>query len=446
MAIRPAKKRYEHADLAKPEYRAWVRFLEESEHWSAGQIEQYEFEQVQKLVRHAFENTSGYRASMQRSEVTPADLRTLDDIRRLPFVTKEDMRDELDSFSAPWPERVRVTTGGSTGIPFGFYRDSTAFARELASKAHQYHRVGWREGDRQLVLRGLPISAADHMEYVPDFEELRCSSYHLTPDYMQRFYERALEYQPQWLRCYPSSGHVFAHFLDERGLRLPSVRGVLCASENLYDFQHTLLQKVFGPRIFSHYGHFELAALAGFCEYQSTYHVLPQYGYVELLGTDGEPVTMPGAMGEIVATSFLMYATPFIRYRTRDFAVLKSFGCPACGRPYQVWERIEGRLQEFVQTRTGRLISMTAINMHDGTFDGVQQFQFHQAEAGKLTLRYVPRASCAAAALAFMQRRLTQKFGDDVELRLKAVSEIPPTGRGKHRFLIQELKLEFGDA
>ena len=434
-----------HADLMNPHYRSWLQFLQRSESWSAARIAIYQLDQLKRVVLHAYENCPAYRKLFDREGIAPEDIQSPDDIKKLPFVRKEDLRDHLEEFSCPWPDRKYATTGGSTGIPFGFYRDDIAFGRELASKAHQYHRIGWSEGDRQLVLRGLPIDTPDHMTYVPEFEELRCSSYHLTPDAIETFYLRALEYQPKWLRCYPSSGYVFARFLDERDWKIPSIEGVLCASENLYEFQRKLMQKVFGENVFSHYGHYELAVLAGYCEHSPTYHVLPQYGYAELLDSHGERVRTPGQIGEVVATSFLMYATPMIRYRTRDFAVFKSSGCGECGRPYEVWDRIEGRLQEFVVTRTGRLISMTAINMHDRTFDGVRQFQFHQQERGKLTLNYVPRPECDDSALSFLRSRLFEKLGKDISLHLQAVEEIPLTARGKHRFLIQELPVEFHD-
>lgn len=434
-----------HSDLRNPEYVAWLQFLERSEAWSRQEIEQYQLDQLRRVLAHAYSHTTGYRAKLDQAGVSPESIRSLNDVSRLPLVTRSDIRDGLNQFTAPWPDAEYVTTGGSSGIPLGFYRNRDAFAKELASKAHQYHRMGWREGDRQLVLRGLPIDASDGIDYVKEFEELRCSSYHLTDESMERYYRRALEYQPAWLRCYPSAGFLFARFLEERGWRIPSIQGVLCASENLYNGQRELLERLFG-RVFSHYGHYELAVLAGYCEHEPSYHVLPQYGYAELIDSAGRPVTTPGVAGEIVATSFLMYATPFIRYRTGDRAVLKGFGCEQCGRPYPVWQRVEGRLQEFVQTGTGRLISMTAVNMHDGTFDHVRQFQFWQSRKGEVTLQYVPRITCDAAAIECMRAQLMKKFGSDVKLELVRVEAIPLTTRGKHRFLIQELELEHGDA
>jgi phenylacetate-CoA ligase len=434
-----------HADLQNKDYVAWRQFLSDSDRWTRDQIADYQLRELKRITRHAYENTAGYHALYQEAGVHPSDIHSLEDFRRLPYVDKEMLRDRLEEFSAPVEGRTHITTGGSTGIPCGMYRDPQCFSKELASKAHQYSRVGWQEGDRQFVLRGLPVGTPDHMTLVSEFNELRCSSYHLMPEWMERFVQRAWEYRPDWLRCYPSSGYIFACFLKERGREFPPLKGILCASENLYDFQKQLLSDVFHTRVFSHYGHYELAVLAGFCEHKDTYHVLPQYGFAELLDQAGQPVTQPGQMGEVVATSFLMQATPFIRYRTRDFAVLAGEESPSCGRPYQVWSRIEGRLQEFLVTGTGRHISMTAINFHDDIFDHIQQFQFHQRLKGFATFRFIPKKTCAPAIVADMKRRLLVKLGEDLVLEMNEVADIPVTGRGKHRFLIQELSLTYGD-
>ena len=434
-----------HSDLRNSEYVSWRRFLQNSDAWNAQEIAEYQFRQLQRILAHAYTNTIGYRQLFEDHGLHPDDLRAITDLTRFPFITKELIRDQLHIFSTTDTNRSYVTTGGSTGIPFGFYRNHTAFSRELASKAHQYARVGWREGDRQLVFRGLPVASPDHMQYVGDFEELRCSSYHLTDEQMRTYYEAALRYRPEWIRCYPSTGTIFADFINTNNLRLDGIKGVLCASENLYDWQKGRLQEAFCARVFSHYGHYELAVLAGFCEYADTYHVLPQYGYAELVAGNGQLVTTTGELGEIVATSFLMTNTPFIRYRTRDFAVLDAWTCDKCARPYQIWKKIEGRLQEFIVTGLGRYISMTAVNMHDETFEAIRQFQFFQEQPGKLVLRYIPKITGSSTALSDLVARLRIKIGDDVEVELKQVDEIALTGRGKHRFLVQMLPLRYGE-
>ncbi|GAH16812.1 unnamed protein product, partial [marine sediment metagenome] len=157
------------------------------------------------------------------------------------------------------------------------------------------------------------------------------------------------------------------------------------------------------------------------------------------------PVTQPNQIGEIVGTSFIMHATPFIRYKTQDYAKFKGWGCSSCGRPYQIWERIEGRLQELLVTMTERYISVSMINMHDDTYDHIKQFQFYQKEKGKVVFQFIPKQSCNDSIIQDVKARLLAKLGDDTELEMKQVKEIPLTSRGKHRLLVQELDIKYDD-
>ncbi len=434
-----------HKDLQNKDYIAWAKFLREADSWSAEQIRNFELAELKRICGHAFENTKGYRRLFESVGAKPQDIGSIETFRKLPILTKEKLRDELENFSCEYQNREYITTGGSTGIPTGMYRDPVCFAKELASKAHQYHRIGWREGDRQIVFRGLEIDSPDKIQFAPEFNELRCSTYQFVPSQMEVYRQKAFEFQPEWIRCYPSSGYVFASYLKDSGTPFPQIKGVLCSSENLYDFQKQLFQEVFGKetRIFVHYGHYEMSALAGFCEYTDDYHVLPQYGFVELLDKNGNLVNKEGEVGEIVATSFIMMATPFLRFKTEDLAVFKGWGCSECGRPFQIWERIEGRLQELVQTETGRLISTSMLNMHDDSYNFLKQFQFHQKEKGSVIFRFVPRTNFTNDNLRDTQAKLQSKLGNDIVLQMEAVEEIPLTKRGKHRLLIQEMDLKY---
>ena len=429
-----------HADLENRDYCNWIEFLRNAEGWDRIEIEDYQYNEIQSIVQYAFDNFPGYRKLYEEAGISSGEIHDMEDFQKLPFIEKDMIRDRLEEFSLKTQGSKYVTTGGSTGIPMGFYRHHTAFSKELASKAHQYYRVGWNEGDSQFVLRGIPIK--NNIQFFPRFNELRCSSYHLTAEWIEKYCRRAIKHDVKWIRCYPSTGYLFANYIKETGYEFPELKGILCASENLYDFQKKLISEVFGVRVFSHYGHFEQAALAGFCEHEDTYHVLPFYGYAELIGPDGEKITKPGEMGEIVGTSFSMRSTPFIRYKTKDFAVLTDERCSTCGRPYQIWDKIEGRLQEFILTTTNRYISMTAVNMHDDIFDKIRQFQFLQEKKGEVTFKYIPKNSLSQKIVDTIKQRLVHKIGPDVVLNTERVSSIPLTPRGKHRFLIQKLPLK----
>jgi phenylacetate-CoA ligase len=434
-----------HKDLQNPAYVSWIEFLKDSDKWNFGQIADYQLKEICRAVKHGYENTEGYQSLFENAGVHPEEVKSFEDFGKIPFITKTDIRDNLESFSVNATDREYITTGGSTGIPTGMYRNAETFAKELASKAHQYYRIGWKEGDKQIVFRGLQIDDPEGVSFVPEFNELRCSTYDFTPERMEIYRQKAFEFQPDWIRCYPSSGYIFARYLKDSGKTFPKIKGMLCSSEQLYDFQKELFREVFGEdaRIFVHYGHYEMSALAGFCEYTDDYHVLPQYGFVELLDKDNNPVSKKGEIGEIVATSFIMNVTPFIRFRTEDLAVYKGFGCEKCGRPYQIWEKIEGRLQELIIGKTGRILSTSMLNMHDDSYDHLKQFQFHQSEQGILNLRFVPKETINQSLLEKIKMKMSEKLGADIVLKMESVKEIPLTKRGKHRLLIQELNLKY---
>ena len=130
-----------HKDLRNKAYCDWIEFLKSSEGWSKDEIEAHQLLELKKLVRYAYERTTGYRELYDAAGIHPDAIVSLDDFRKLPNIEKEMIRDRLEDFSVDVPGRNYITTGGSTGIPTGMYRDDVTFARELASKAYQYYRV-----------------------------------------------------------------------------------------------------------------------------------------------------------------------------------------------------------------------------------------------------------------------------------------------------------------
>src|SRR6516225_11689602 len=87
-----------HTDLMNSHYCAWLEFLEETETWTAAQIAKYQLEQLKKVVLHAYENCPAYRSLFDREGITPADIKSLGEVDKLPFVTKENLRDKLEEF------------------------------------------------------------------------------------------------------------------------------------------------------------------------------------------------------------------------------------------------------------------------------------------------------------------------------------------------------------
>jgi phenylacetate-CoA ligase len=266
----------------------------------------------------------------------------------------------------------------------------------------------------------------------------------LTENTYPQYIRKLQQVRPKHLQAYPSAGVMLADLVLKHGdVGRLHFDVILLGSENFYPWQEERIRRAFPQsRLHCWYGQAEQASLAAWCENAQTYHVWPFYGVTEILDEDGGEVE-PGQPGEVVATSFWNVATPFIRYRTMDRAVKGGHGCEECGRRFQVIDAIEGRLQEFVISASGRRVSMTAVNMHTDIFDNVYQFQFHQDTPGVVTLNLVRKDGYTEDDSARIHAAVSHKLGEDTELHLAFVDAIARTPSGKLRFLVQEL--EVGD-
>ncbi len=432
----------------RPDYRHWRRFLDGAQRWAPEQIEAWQVERLREIVRWAIANTDGYRELYAQAGIQADDLRSTRDVRHLPFTTKELFRDNLKAFTHRSMAGRYVTTGGSTGIPFGFYEAPETGRLENAFMQTGWSWTGWRLGRPSAVLRGAFVGTEqDFQQFDPYHRELFLSSYFLTAKNVGAYLEAIRARGIRVLQAYPSSLNLLCDLIRDGGLdgRL-ELDVIFLGSENVYPWQLEKAEKIFPrARLFAWYGHCEKAVLAPWCEKSRRFHVWPYYGLGEVVRPDGAACD-EGDEGEIIGTSFHQRITPFIRYRTLDRAVRGPAGCPDCGRAFLTLTQIAGRAHEVIVTRGGRYISMTAINMHDDIFDPVRQFQFLQEQPGQVIFQFVPKdGRLSEAAAARIRQGLEAKLGPDVELGLRAVESIPRTRTGKFRFLDQRLPIQYGD-
>ena len=438
-----------------PSYRVYRRMyalLQRSRWWSREELATYQAEALSCLLDHAYENVPYYRRIFDERGLAPADILAPGDLALLPFLTKEIVQANIADLKARnYPEAAfeYVRTSGSTGTPMGFYYERGASrAKEWAFMKTQWDRVGYRFTDRCVVLRGYIVGSAEDGVYWKKTllgRWLLMSSHHMTEETLPAYVDRIRRFRPRFIQAYPSTAVVLARYMREHDIApFPTVKAILCGSENLYPWQRNLLSEAFGCRVFSWYGNSEQTVLAGECEESTHYHIFPEYGIVELIGPDGRPIEGPGAMGEVVATSLTNFVCPLIRYRTMDIAVAAEEQC-SCGRQYPLLERVEGRLQEFIVTRSGHPISVTPINYESGAFERVRQFQMYQEEMGELVMKVVRKSTYTEGDTGQLLRELQWQLGDEVNVQIRFVDEIPRTPGGKFRYLIQKLPIDIGD-
>lgn len=430
-------------------------FLQESQWWSREKLEEYQIQQLSRLLRHAYENVPYYRRAFDERGLKPKDIQDFNDFKKLPFLTKEIIQENLEDLVAenyPKSKLQYSTTGGSTGIPLGFYHEKgVSSAKEWAFMTSQWNRIGYKIGDKRVVLRGNVVHSANKggfWEYDPVNRQLILSSYHMTDKNLPKYIEKIRGFAPKFIHAYPSVITIFARFMKENSIKpFDSVKAILCGSENIYEPQRRLLEDVLKCRVYSWYGHSEQTVLAGECERSSYYHIFPEYGIVELIGNNGQPATEENGIGEIVATGLNNFVFPFIRYKTMDLGVHANHKCN-CGRGYPLLKRVEGRLQDLIVTKDGRLISLTSLifAQHFEAFSKIKEMQLIQQKRGELVVKIVKTNEYRSEDKQEIAQKMQRCVNGDLNIRFAYVDHIPRTQRGKYRFLIQKLPIEFGDS
>lgn len=426
-------------------FRQQVRFVDEAQWWPAEKTRAFQVEVLRRLCTLAYEKTPYYKRLFSTVGFHPSDLKQVEDLRLLPMLEKDAIRqhrDEMCTVASHAPQVDYTSTGGTSGAPLSFYIDANRSASEYAYLLAGWQRVGFRLGTPTAVFRGRVVPEDRpgwRYEYDPLLRHHFYSTFHMTDENMRQYLDHVRQLGPCYLHVYPSSATMLARYMLRAGVEPPkNVQGLIAESEIIYPEQRHLIEGLFEQRLFSSYGLTEKVVAASECEYSTNYHVWPTYGFFELVDEQGRAVTTPGERGEIVGTGFINTVMPFLRYRTGDFAAYVGERCEECGREHLLVTDIRGhRIQETLVARDGARISWTALNMHDDTFERVVRFQFYQDTPGRAVLRVVPAQGFSREDQTRIQRNLGVKFAGRMDIELEMVESIPLSRSGKAIYVDQ---------
>lgn len=430
---------------------AYGRFLAVAQERDPARLAAYQREALRRALTWAVDTVPAY--AHLRAALTQAD-DPFAALAHFPLTAKADIKADPSRYlsaAMPADKGLRTFTGGSTAEPMQFYlqKDVTR-AKEYAFMDDFHARVGYREGDLVLALRGRSVATAATpggrlWMFEPIKRQLILSSDHLLARWMPDYLAALRRFRPRYIQAFPSALYPLARWLAEHPAPdlTDAIRGVMLYSENVYDYQMRLFSRVFGCPVLKHYGHSERGVMAASLADDPRYYFWPQYGHVELVDAHGQAITAPGVLGEIVATGFDNQVMPFVRYRTGDMAMWSALP----GHPelpgYPVVERIEGRLQEFVVCHDGRLVSICTLGAaHFEELAGVESIQYEQHAPGRVVLKVVTTNSLPAVARQRIASAIEHKTQGGCAAEVVEVSEIARTARGKQPMLIQHVRVE----
>jgi phenylacetate-CoA ligase len=420
------------------------KFLKSSEWWSEKEHLEYQIKKIKEIVKYSYENVPYYTRLFNENNIKVEHIQDFNDLKKIPYLTKEIVRNNLDDLVSKKYSINKlqyVTTGGSTGLPMGFYQDKNREREvEWAFIANLWSRIGYDIKKRyKMVIIRENIPRIGNYEYIGG--NLILSSFNLVEGNMNNYIKRIVDYKPDFIQAYPSTISLLSKYIIKNNINISikSLKAIICASENLYDFQREQAKQAFNTRVYSFYGHTEHSCLAGECEKSKYYHLQSEYGFTELINENGFDALKEDEAGEIVCTGFNNQVVPFIRYRTGDIAINSNEKCH-CQRNHKLIKKIEGRRQDYFIDKTFSEVTFTCAD--DAVWkvkEKIFLYQYVQNEPGKVVL-YIQCKNAFTQEDKKCVIRDFKKCYKKFDIELKFTEHIEKTKVGKFRYLVQNIK------
>jgi phenylacetate-CoA ligase len=434
--------------LGRPSFRI-LRELNESQWWPRERLDASRLQRLKHIVHLSYERTAYWREIMDKNGIRPADIRSLDDLRRFPLLKKQTLRDRREEMV--WLEegkRVQlVRTSGSTNEALEFYTSSTREAHINAARMQGHEWVGIRRGDKEMYYWGSPVelSKQDRIKRFRDWliNDGLTNGFEVTPDRIKKYYQHWLKWRPRCLFGYPSTFALTVTICQSLGLDLTKLKSrglhaIATTSEMLSDIDRQLITEGFGVPVYDSYGLREAGLIGHECEYQ-TMHCMDEQVILETV--DPETLKPTDGEGELVVTNIVGPAFPIIRYRTGDIVKLSREVCP-CGRSLSSIKISGGRAVEFVVTKAGKWVVGYSFIYIARSVKGIVKFQVIQDKIGEIRIRLAVDERFPHDGVEQVKAKAAQRLGGDDEIIVEIVDDIRPAPSGKYRPVISKVAEE----
>ncbi len=417
--------------------------MEQSQWHSPQQLRALQLERLHTLLAHAGKHVPYYRALFKRIGFDPSRLSTLNDLTRLPLLTKADIRANCDDFKSDIAQDLaRFNTGGSSGEPLVFYIGKQRVSHDVAAKWRATRWWGVDIGDRELVVWGSPIElqAQDRLRAWRDrlFRTSLWPAFQMSQERLDQLLQRMRRSRPSMLFGYPSAlSHIARHASAQRvALDDIGVRVAFVTAERLYDEQRAQIAATFGCPVANGYGGRDAGFIAHECP-QGGMHITAEDIIVEIVDPQGNPVA-DGQPGAIVVTHLATGDFPFIRYATGDVGILDSAPC-SCGRGLPLLKQIEGRSTDFIVAQDGTVMHGLALIYILRDLPQVQAFKIIQETLQQTRILIVATPALDAALCRTIEARFKARLGASVTIVIDEVLEIAAEASGKFRYVISKV-------
>lgn len=346
------------------------------------EIKKFQEQKLQELISYLEAHSPFYQKLFRENQINPVDIRTLEDLQKIPTTTKNDLQQHNDDFFCiPQTSIVDYsTTSGTLGDPVTFGLSDGDLERLAYNEAISFACAGIQKGDVVQMITTIDKRFMAGLAYFLGLRKMGASVVRMGPGIPELQWDSIFRYHPKYLITVPSFLLKMIDYAEKNGLdyKNSSVYGAVCIGESIknQDFTDNILsQKIkekWNIKLFSTYASTEMSTAFTECEFQNGGHHHPELIITEILDDHEEPVK-EGESGELTITTLGVEAIPLLRFRTGDIVKAHHEPC-ACGRNTLRLGPVVGRKQQMIKYK-GTTLYPPAMNDILNDFNGILCYQ-----------------------------------------------------------------------
>jgi phenylacetate-CoA ligase len=426
--------------------------LEKTQWLAPGDLGAYQESLLARTISQACAHVPYYRNLFREIGLEPADIRTVEDLKKLPLMNKDTLRSAGEALVADNARRyrpVRYQTSGTTGAPVAVFHGRESNALEFAFYWRHWSWAGYRLGQPFADLQTTHFLVNEEWSrrlslWQLHLRRLLLNSSRVGPAQAAAQAREIRRRRCRYIKGLASTLYCFALSCRDAGVRDLDFQAVFSTGEVMLPHYRRLIESVFHGPVLDAYGHMERTAAITQCP-RGGYHVNADYGVLELvdLSPAGDGRTL---RGRAVGTSLHNPVMPLLRYDIGDeIEVDASPRACSCGRTLPLIRAIRGRAAEAVVTPDGRFL--TSLYVVPDLVKGIRHIQYIQKSSDALEIRIVPDAGWNGDIGDQVLRYSRRAVGPEMRLLLRLVGEddLVRDPSGKVRGVVSRVDLSVQD-
>tara|TARA_Y100000590_G_C15745087_1_gene1021678 strand:+ start:2396 stop:4570 length:2175 start_codon:yes stop_codon:yes gene_type:complete len=426
--------------------------LKKSQYLDREDLEKYQLLKLKKLIRHAYGQNKYYRSIFEKNSITPESIKSIDDLKKIPPLEKNDLRKNLYkgiiSKDINIENLYKISTSGSTGEPTILYVNNKQLEFRFASTLRSMEWTGNYFGDKSVRLwhQTLGMSQIQIIkERIDAFLSNRVffSAYQMSEKNLPNILKKIKKLNPKIIDGYAESFNYIANYLEKNENYNMKVNSIVTSAQILPLQVRNLIKKKFNCEIFDKYGSREFSGIAYEDKSQSG-HLVQMESYIVEIVKNGNEVG-PNENGEILITDLNNLSLPFIRYKIGDIAEKIDQGPKKNHlRKMQRIGNIIGRTQAIVICKNGTCLPGTFFAHFFKDYSNfIAHYQVVQNEIDALNINCVTLDMYNHDFEKFLSKELQKYTGKDMVINFKKVKEIPLLETGKRTAVISNINYNF---